>query len=323
MKGRRIIIAGTSSGCGKTTIALGIVRSLVQRGLKVAPFKTGPDYIDPMLHSVAAGVPSRNLDLWMLDEKTVQSLFIRNSLGADVSVIEGVMGLYDGLSGDDTTASTAHLAKVLQAPVVLCVDGAGMSTSIAALVNGFREFDRNVPIGGIIINHVETSEHAALLREIVEHYTGLPVLGYLKSDSGVHLDSRHLGLVPADEVVRLENKLDRLGAAASDTMDIPALLRLAESGPDLADPGSEAAALLPSGLSAAIAVARDEAFNFYYQDNLDLLQLLGAEIVPFSPLTDDRLPSGSAACTSAGVIPKCSPRGCRRTSPCVPASRQP
>jgi cobyrinic acid a,c-diamide synthase len=304
MKRPRIIIAGTGSGCGKTTVALGIMRSLVQHGHAVSPFKTGPDYIDPMLHSVAAGVPSRNLDLWMLDETTVRSLFIRNSAVSDLSVIEGVMGLYDGLSGGDTTASTAHLAKVLQAPVVLCVDGEGMSTSIAALVNGFRDFDRDVPVRGIIINHIETSGYAALLKEIIEHYTGIPVLGYLRSENDIHLDSRHLGLIPAGEVSHLEDRLNHLAAMTGRTVDIPALLRLAESAPDLADPGCDDAALLSSGTPAALAVAQDEAFNFYYQDNLDLLHLLGAEIIPFSPLADDRLPRGIGGLYLGGGYPE-------------------
>lgn len=301
----RIIIAGTGSGCGKTTVTLGLMKSLIRRGLNVSPFKTGPDYIDPMLHRAAAGVPSRNLDLWMLDETTTRSLFARNSQRGSISVIEGVMGLYDGISADSTKASTAHLAKVLCAPVLLCVDGGGMSVSIAALIRGFVDFDRDVPIRGVIVNHVETAGHAALLKEIIENYTGIPVVGYLKSADAIHLDSRHLGLIPAGEVHDLDGKLDHLAAMISGTVDIPAVLRIAEEAPDFDNPGLEnPAPVSPPRVRTSIAVAQDTAFNFYYQDNLDLLRLLGAEIIPFTPLTDTRLPRGIGGLYLGGGYPE-------------------
>jgi len=287
----RIIIAATNSGCGKTTVTAGILAALVKRGLKVQPFKVGPDYIDPMFHTFITGNASRNLDSWMLNEDTVSYLFSKNAEGMDIAVIEGVMGLYDGFGGRSDIGSTAHISRIIKAPVILVVNGDGMSLSIASLVQGFANFNKSVRIKGIIINNVGNEGHYRLLKEIIEEHTGISVLGYLPWMEGCSLESRHLGLVPSDEIEGLKEKIDLLSAQVEKTIDLELLLKLAEQAED----GMKAPTLL--GLSAPeardgvrIAVARDKAFNFYYKDNLELMEMMGAELVYFSPLEDDRLP---------------------------------
>src|SRR5581483_687288 len=190
----RIVIAGTQSGVGKTTVTLGLMGALRQRGLRIQPFKVGPDFIDPTHHHAVTGRPSRNLDTWLMSEDVTRELFYRSAQDADLSIIEGVMGLYDGASGTDERGSTAHLAKVLGAPVVLVLDARAMARSAAAVALGFRALDPEVPLAGIILNHVATTRHEEYLRDAIQSLTGIRILGALRSTEDIQMPSRHLGL---------------------------------------------------------------------------------------------------------------------------------
>ncbi|MDO5141928.1 MAG: cobyrinate a,c-diamide synthase [Eubacteriales bacterium] len=282
----RLLIAGTGSGCGKTTVTTALLCALRRRGVPLAAFKCGPDYIDPMFHTAVLGVPSRNLDLFFVDERTVRGQLARHVPADGVGIIEGVMGYYDGVSGDTDTASAAHLARATGTPTVLVVRPRGQSLSLAAQIQGFRDFAPNT-LAGVIVNGVSTAM-LPFYRAIVEQ-TGLPVLGCLPPVPESAIAERHLGLVTAEEIGDLPDKLDRLADAAAQGLDLDALLALAHTAPPLAD---ETAPLRPvTERPVRIAVARDKAFCFYYADNLDVLRELGAELVEFSPLSDDRLPA--------------------------------
>lgn len=301
----RIIIAATNSGCGKTTITTGLLAALVKRGMKVQPFKVGPDYIDPMFHTFITGNVSRNLDSWLLDENILSYLFRKNSVGMDIAVIEGVMGLYDGYGGCTEIGSTSHISRIVNAPIILVVNGEGMSLSIGALVNGFVNFNKGVNIKGVIINNIKNSGHYHLLKEIIEEHSGLNVLGYLPRLEGYSLKSRHLGLVPSDEVEDLRYKVNLLAEQMEKTIDIDLLLRIAQEAGN-----SPKLNLLPHSVAfeqlekVRIGVAKDKAFNFYYQDNLDLLEALGAQLLYFSPLEDNRLPEGVNGLYIGGGYPE-------------------
>ncbi len=284
----RLVIAGTHSGCGKTSVAMGIMAVLRGRGLKVQPYKTGPDYIDPMFHTEVTGRVSRNLDSWMLPPETVGRLFSKSAADADIAVIEGVMGLYDGYGGRSIAGSTADVAKLTGAPVILVINGSAMSLSAAALVKGFLEFDPARAVKGVIINKLSGLGHYQLLKEVIEEHAGVPVLGYLRRSEEVALGGRHLGLVTSVEVADLKEKIARLAAEIQATVDLERLLRIAREGT-----GAETALGLPEIKpvgKARIAVAKDRAFCFYYQDNLDLLEALGAELAWVSPIADSGLP---------------------------------
>ena len=285
--GGRIVLAGTQSGVGKTTLALGIMGALKKKGLTVKPFKVGPDYIDPQFHSFVTSRPSRNLDSYLLDEKTLRGLFSKNTAIGDVAVIEGVMGLYDGFGTKSDVGSTAHVAKLLKSPVVLILDGGGISTSAAAIALGFKLFDPEVDIAGVIINQVSGEKHYQLLKGPIEEKTGLKCLGYLKRNANIQLESRHLGLVPTQEVEALREKLDMVIAAVEETIDLDGLLKLASEAE-----GLEATEVPTINLEEKIniAYAFDKAFSFYYQDNLDLLREAGVNLIPFSPMVDTTLP---------------------------------
>ena len=306
----RIVIAGTNSGCGKTTVSTGIMGALSARGLKVQPFKVGPDYIDPMFHTFITGNASRNLDSWMLDESTVSYLFYKNSRGADIAVIEGVMGMYDGYGGYDHGGSTAHVAGIIDASVILVVNGEGMSLSIVPLIKGFMDFDKNVRIRGVIINNINSEGHFQLLKKIILEHLDIAVIGYLKSMPEITLASRHLGLVPEGEVEDLRDKINLLSEKMEKTIDFELLQKIAgeqvqqdtsESGVYASDSRFD---IKPLQSGARIAVARDKAFNFYYRDNLDLLEMLGAELVYFSPLSDGQLPDGINGLYIGGGYPE-------------------
>lgn len=298
---KRLMIAAPASGTGKTSITLGLMRALRNRGLVVQPYKAGPDYIDPAFHTQAAGRISRNLDLWLLKPETVRGLFAKNAAGADLCLMEGVMGLYDGLGHSLDNGSSAHLARVLELPVVLVVDGRGVSTSAAALVLGFRQLDSRVRLAGVIVNQVSGEKQYQLIREAVESLAGVPCFGYVKADAALRLESRHLGLVPSVETGRLEEKLEQLAEAVRHTVDLAGLERLAaEAGPLAAEP----LPALEPGPEVRIGLARDEAFNFYYQDNLDLLEALGVTWVPFSPVHDRALPPGLQGLYFGGGFPE-------------------
>jgi len=283
------VIAGTSSGCGKTIVTLGLLRALMARHLRVQPFKIGPDYLDSGWHSAVSGVPSRNLDAFMLPTPTLNGLFNQQMQQADVAVIEGVMGLYDGYGTDPNYCSSAAMAKQLGCPVILLVDGKAVSTSIAATVMGFQRFDPSLNIAGVILNRVNSDSHYQLLAEAITRYCGLPVLGRVPVMADVALPSRHLGLVPAQENLPQDERWQQLAKQLEETINIDHLLALSRlnslpegKAPTLPD------AALADGLT--LALAEDEAFNFYYPDNLDLLEQAGVKIQRFSPLHDDAVP---------------------------------
>jgi cobyrinic acid a,c-diamide synthase len=283
----RMIIAGTQSGVGKTTVALGLMGVLAHRGLGIQAFKVGPDFIDPSYHSLLTGRPSRNLDSWMLGKDRVKWIFRRAAAGADISIIEGVMGLYDGFAPTEDAGSTAQIAKLLKAPVILVVDAGMMARSVAAMVRGYQAFDRHVQIAGVIFNNVGGQGHYDILKAATERYCNVTVLGYLPSDARLKQPERHLGLIPAIERDNLNNFFHSLIEASAKTIDIDKVIDVARTGQRMS--------AAPEGLALSqidhvkIAVARDEAFNFYYQDNLEILQACGAELHFFSPLQAEAL----------------------------------
>ncbi|MBI4499085.1 MAG: cobyrinate a,c-diamide synthase [Chloroflexi bacterium] len=300
----RLVLGGTSSGVGKTTLACGLLAALHRRGLRVQPFKAGPDYIDPGYHTLAAGRPSRNLDTWLLSRSGVVECFARAAAGVDLALIEGVMGLYDGVGGRDEAGSTAELAKILGAPVLLVVDAASTPRSIAATVLGFQQFDRDLRLAGVLVTGLESAEHQERLAAAVQAATGLPVLGGLPRREDFRLPERHLGLVPTVASPPLDEFLERLAAQVEESIDLDALLRLARSAPALS--GSTADGVFPERPIAdvTLGVALDEAFSFYYHDNLDLLTAWGARLVPFSPLRDRSLPPGVSGLYLGGGFPE-------------------
>ena len=279
------ILAGTGSGCGKTTVTLGLLSLLKRRGMRVQPCKVGPDYLDTGWHTAVCGSASRNLDSFMLPEPVLNALFCEHMQQADVAVIEGVMGLYDGYGTDPNYCSTAAMAKQLGCPVILLVDGKAVSTSIAATVMGFQHFDPDLNIAGVIVNRVNSETHYQLLKTAIERYCSLPVLGYVPGVEGVALPERHLGLITARESVVNQQPWQDFADTLERTLDIDALLSLSQL---TALPAGEWPALPDpqAGKGLTVAIADDEAFNFYYPDNIKLLERTGVTMTCFSPLHD-------------------------------------
>ncbi len=283
-----IVVAGTNSGCGKTTLSMGIMAALVQRGFKVQPYKVGPDYIDPMFHTFITGKESRNLDSWMLSEDTVRALYQRHAPDADIAVIEGVMGMYDGYGGLSLEGSTADVSRILGVPVILVVNGEAMSLSAAALVKGFAEFDPKTVVAGVILNQISGDGHYRILKEAILEHTKIPVLGYLQRSTEWALPNRHLGLVTSVEVGNLKEKAAALAKEIERTVDLGRLIKIAQKS-TLIQTGITLPVLSMIG-RVRIGVARDQAFCFYYKDNLEMLEMLGAALVYFSPIGDACLP---------------------------------
>lgn len=283
----RLVIAGISSNVGKTTVMVGLVRALRARGLKVAVFKCGPDYLDPTYHVRAAGAPCHNLDGWMMGREAVLATFAHASQGADIAVIEGVMGLFDGASPTSGEGSTAEIAKWLQAPVLLVCDAGGMARSIAALAKGFSTFDPDLQISGLICNRLGSRGHLDLLRKATEGKP--PVLGGLPKEAALAFADRHLGLHRADRATVPEDVFVAWGDRVSEWCDVDAIVALAQSAPALPEIPA-AARIVGEGARCRIGLAFDEAFHFYYDDNLRRLESLGAELVRFSPIHDGHLP---------------------------------
>ncbi len=287
----RLVIAGTQSGIGKTTVTLALLAALKRRGRKVQPFKVGPDFIDPGHHTAAAGRPSRNLDGWMLGAAVNREVFVRAAADADVSIIEGMMGLFDGSSPTSEVGSTAELAKQLGAPVLLVVDGSAMARSAAAMVLGYARFDPALRVVGVLFNRVGGESHYRLLKEAVAAETNLTVVGYLKPDPALVIGDRHLGLRMAIEQGP-SDLYEKLGKAAAETVDLDLVETVARSAGEFP---AASGLLTPHASRRAekpvlIAVAYDPAFCFYYPENLELLEAEGGEIVRFSPLRDQALP---------------------------------
>ena len=298
----RILIGAVSSGSGKTMITCGILQAFVNRGLKTASFKCGPDYIDPMFHAKVIGTRSKNLDTFFVGENDTRYLFAKEARGMDISVMEGVMGYYDGVGGTTFQAGAYDLARVTDTPAVLIVDTKGMSMSVAALVKGFAEFVPRSHIEGVILNRMSPMLYPKI-KEQVEKLTGVHVYGYVPVISDFVIESRHLGLVLPHEVEELERKLNGLAAVLEDTLDLDGLLELARTAPDPV----YTVPCLPQVSFAEkprIGVAMDEAFCFYYKDNLELLQELGAELVEFSPVHDHELPAGINGLLLGGGYPE-------------------
>lgn len=284
----RLVIAGTHSGVGKTTVTLAILAALKNRGRQVQAFKAGPDFIDPSHHAAVTGRPSRNLDGWMLGETVNRAIFMRAAADADISIIEGMMGLFDGSSPVNDIGSTAELAKQLDAPVLLVIDGSAMARSAAAMVSGYAKFDPDLRVAGVLFNRISSEGHYTLLKEAVEQETDVMVVGYLRPNPAVMISDRHLGLLMAMEQGTGE-LYDVLAKAAAETVDldrVEALARLCSELP-VAAPQSVVGS---HGHMVRIGVAQDQAFCFYYPDNLELLEAEGAELVKFSPLNDQVLP---------------------------------
>ena len=284
----RVLIAGTNSGCGKTTLVCGLLQALRRRGRKLCAFKCGPDYIDPMFHTTALQTPCRNLDLQFFDENTLRYLLARGSEGRELAVIEGVMGFYDGV-GLTTRASSYAVAKAAAAPVVLAVNAKGAAHSVLAVIAGFAGLHPDSGVQGVILNQCSAMLYPGLKQAIEETFGGqIKPLGYLPPMPDCVLESRHLGLITAAEMADLQEKLEKMGQQVEKTVDLDGLLTLANGAPALP---YEIQALPEPGEPVRVAVARDKAFCFYYADNLWLLEELGAEIVPFSPLEDGVLPA--------------------------------
>jgi len=284
----RIVIAGTHSGCGKTTIASGVMAALAARGLKVQPFKVGPDFIDPSHHTKICGRISRNLDPFMMRKEGCIDTFMRATVGADIAVIEGVMGMYDGMDGTDE-ASTAHVARILDAPVILVVDAKGMSRSVHALIDGYRRYDTSIVFSGVIFNRTGSLRH----RTMIESSLTIPAFGYVPRKETMVVESRHLGLKMAHE----SGKMGEFGTIIEESCDLDALLSAADKAPpmQIRVPGK----VHDKKNRCKIGIAFDDAFCFYYQDNLDLLYRSGADLVFFSPL-HDRLPDVDAVYFGGG-----------------------
>jgi cobyrinic acid a,c-diamide synthase len=281
----RLVVAGTASGVGKTTVVLGLVGALRARGLRVATFKCGPDYLDPTYHERAAGRPSHNLDGWMMGREAVLATFRRAARGADIALIEGVMGLFDGASPSGNEGSTAEIAAWLAAPVLLVTDVSGMARSIAAVAHGFASFDPRVRLAGLVCNRIGSAGHLELLKRSL---ASPPIVGGLPDTPSLALRERHLGLHTADETVLPERVLRGWEERASTGIDLEALLAIARDVPALG--GTAPAPVDAPAKRCRIGIAHDAAFHFYYEDNLRRLEELGAEIVRFSPLRDVRLP---------------------------------
>jgi len=302
MQVSRIVIAGVTSGVGKTTVAVGIMHGLRKRGLRVQPFKVGPDFIDPSYHTIVTNRKSRNLDVWMMGRQGVLDSFASASEDADIAVVEGVMGLFDGMSGKSDFASTAHMAKILDAPIVLVVDASKGARSIAAIILGFLHFDRKLRIAAVILNNVAGQRHASYITEALAGIVKIPVVGILPRNSDIKMEERHLGLVPALELKGVKiQMIARTASYIAECIDLNRVLSLCSitSLPDARDhdfPKPQA--------RARIAVALDESFNFYYTDNLIALKRRGAQLVFFSPIKEQKLPDGVHGIMLGGGFPE-------------------
>jgi cobyrinic acid a,c-diamide synthase len=304
VKRNRFVIAGTGSGVGKTTMTIGLMAAFKRRGKIVQGFKCGPDYIDPTYHTAVTGRPSRNLDTWMLSHDTMREIYLRGSEGSDISVIEGVMGLYDGKDPLSNTGSTAEIATLLDAPVILIVNVQSMARSAAAVVLGYQKLDERVRIAGVIVNKCGSQGHYKIVKAAIEQECGVPVVGWLGRDDQLDIPERHLGLVPAIERGELNPLFEHAANLVESGVDLDAIMALAEGAPDLTWPDTRLFTEAKQETGPAIAVARDAAFNFYYPENLDLLEQKGAKIVYFSPLSGQKVPLEADGLYIGGGFPE-------------------
>jgi len=300
MKISRVVIAGVTSGVGKTTVAVSIMHGLRRRGLRVQPFKVGPDFIDPSYHTLVTKRNCRNLDVWMMGRQGVLDCFASACKNADIAVIEGVMGLFDGMSGKTDFASTAHVAKILDAPIILVVDASRGARSIAAIILGFLQFARKLRIAAVILNNVAGQRHANYIMEALAGIVKIPVAGILFRDSSIKMEERHLGLVPALELRETKREVIlRTARHMAESIDVDRILSLCSAGPlpDAPDHSKRPA-------KARIAIALDESFNFYYTDNIIALKRSGAQLVFFSPVREQKLPDRVSGIVLGGGFPE-------------------
>ena len=296
-----LVIAGERSGAGKTTVTLALLAALRRRGNRVQSFKVGPDYIDPMFHQYVTGRACRNLDSVLTSEDYVRTCFATHQQGVECAIVEGVMGLFDGASGRNDTGSTAHIARLLDIPILLVVDCSRLSRSVAAIVHGYRTFDPRLQIAGVVLNRVGSDRHLQLLQDALEPLN-LPILGVLRRQEEITIPDRHLGLVPTAELPHLDGLLDQLAHLTQTCFDWDALQPLLASDPTHLVPPPQKPQ--PPTQKTRIAIARDRAFSFYYADNLDLLEQLGVQLVPWSPLADPHLPDKIGGLYLGGGFPE-------------------
>ena len=300
MSKSRIVIAAEKSGCGKTTVTLGLLNALKKRGISVSSFKCGPDYIDPLFHREVLNIPSGNLDTFFTDGKITREIFLSEAEG-DISVIEGVMGLYDGIGGTEECGSTYDLAKTLCAPVILVLDAKGVGRSLAASLSGFLSYDRKRLIKGFVLNRVSAS-YGKKLGEYMEKELGVSFLGALPFDETIIINSRHLGLLTPDAIEKeeLKNKLEGLGELFEKNIDIERMIEIAKGNGEI-----RSTITYPNPKKTVkLAVARDRAFSFYYRENLRMLETYGAELLYFSPINDNHLPDGIGGLILGGGYPE-------------------
>lgn len=300
---RRIIIAGTGSGVGKTTLTIGLMAALMKKDLTVQGFKCGPDYIDPSYHTAVTKRASRNLDSWMLTKDLVLDIFTHGSRGSDISIIEGVMGFFDGKSPETNEGSTAEISMITNSPVLLVVNCESMARSAAAIVKGFQLFTEGPNIAAVIANKVGSEGHFQLVKKAIEQECRVPVIGYLKRELDIEIPERHLGLIPSMERGELDSFFDKLGTLISETVDIEKLLDIAVAEP-LKGCRNPSIFKKQRDHLVKIAVAKDSAFNFYYPENLEIMEAKGIEIVFFSPLGDEELPNDVDGLYIGGGFPE-------------------
>ena len=297
----RMLISAAHKSSGKTMVSIGLCAALRTRGHAVQPFKKGPDYIDPMWLSQAAGQACRNLDLYLMEDDDVVATFARHA--SEINLVEGNKGLYDGLSLDGSN-SNAALAKLIDLPVFLVIDARGMTRGIAPLILGYQAFDKDIQIAGVILNKLGGSRHEAKLREVIEHYTDVPVVGAIQYDERLSIIERHLGLMPSNESIVATAKIKQIGEAIAEQVDLDKLLSLSEK-TQRPSPHTAEVSPLPTGETIRIGIARDRAFGFYYADDLDALEAAGAELVPFDTLRDAHLPDIDAMYIGGGFPEAC------------------
>ncbi|WHZ01160.1 cobyrinate a,c-diamide synthase [Neobacillus sp. YX16] len=303
MAERRLVIAGTGSGVGKTTLTIGVMAALMKKGLTVQGFKCGPDYIDPSYHTAVTKRASRNLDSWMLTKDLVLDIFTHGSQGSDISIIEGVMGFFDGKSPETNEGSTAEISMITKSPVLLVVNCESMARSAAAIVKGFQLFAEGPNIAAVIANKVGSEGHFQLVKKAIEQECHVPVIGYLKRELDIEIPERHLGLIPTLERGELDSFFDKLGTLVSETVDIDRLLELAVAERLEASRKSSIFEKQREHL-VKVAVAKDSAFNFYYPENLEIMEAKGIEIVYFSPLADEEVPDDADGLYIGGGFPE-------------------
>lgn len=293
----KIVVAGATSGVGKTAITTAIMYALTKNGFHVQPFKIGPDFIDPSYHNLVTGRPSRNLDVWMMGKNGVLKCFNNSSQGADVAIIEGVMGLFDGLSGKDDYASTAQIAKMLDAPVILVIDAGKAARSIAAIALGFLHFDKKLKIAGFILNNVAGDKHARFVQDAFACKVNVPIIGIVRRDKKITIEERHLGLIPALE--KKKRSIYQSAKYISEQIDIDKIKSLCKP----INRNKTIQKEFPD-TRIRVAVALDESFNFYYEDNFDALRKLQAELIFFSPVNDVELPENIHGIIIGGGFPE-------------------